>query len=261
MKHIRLICWKASEATERAIALREAGYDVRFDLPPGPALMRLLRSETCDAFVIDLSRLPSQGRDIALNLRSFKATRRTPLVFAGGDPAKVAPIAQLLPDAVYTAWDAVAGALEKAIAHPPAQPVLFSSGFDAYAGRPLAAKLGIGKDAIIALVGAPDGLRASLGTLPEGVEWRDLPSPECTLILWFVATQQALREGIEGMAANVQKGSLWIAWPKRSGALASDLAQQAVRDAGLASGLVDYKICSIDATWTGLLFARRKVKT
>jgi len=31
-----------------------------------------------------------------------------------------------------------------------------------------------------------------------------------------------------------------------------------VRGTGLANGLVDYKICAIDATWSGLLFRRRK---
>ena len=258
MKRVRLICWNTSEAAQRAALLQASGYDAVHDLPPGPELLRRLRNETFDAFVIDLSRLPSQGRDIALNLRSFKATRRAPLVFAGGDPAKVAVIAKLLPDAVYAAWDEIAAALEQAIAHPPQAPVTFTSGFDAYAGRPLATKLGIKKGSLIALVDAPPTFRDSLGELPEGVVFSDQPGPACSLILWFVTVQQALHQGIDQMAANVQKGSLWVVWPKRGGGLASDLTQQAVRQAGLAIGLVDYKVCSIDATWTGLLFARRK---
>jgi hypothetical protein len=261
MKRIRLIHWNTSEATERAALLQAAGYAVVLDLPPGPALMRQLRNETYDAFVIDLSRLPSQGRDIALNLRSFKATRHTPLVFVGGDPAKVAPIARLLPDAVYAAWGEIAGALQQVIAHPPANPVTFKSGFDAYAGRPLATKLGIKKGSVLTLVDAPPTFRDSLGELPEGVEFRERTEPTCTLIIWFVTTQQVMQQGIAAMAANVQTGSLWIAWPKRGGGVASDLTQQMVRDAGLAIGLVDYKVCSIDATWTGLLFSRRKAKT
>jgi hypothetical protein len=56
------------------------------------------------------------------------------------------------------------------------------------------------------------------------------------------------------------KGGLWIAWPKKASGVATDLTQADVRRIGLASGLVDYKICTIDETWSGLLFARRKGK-
>lgn len=61
------------------------------------------------------------------------------------------------------------------------------------------------------------------------------------------------------MAARVADGGgMWIAWPKLGPPLASDVRESAVRDAALAEGLVDYKVCAIDATWYGLKFARRK---
>ena len=60
------------------------------------------------------------------------------------------------------------------------------------------------------------------------------------------------------MAALIGAGSLWIIWPKQASGMASDLTQQYVRETGLAAGLVDYKICAVDATWSGLLFTRRK---
>jgi hypothetical protein len=53
------------------------------------------------------------------------------------------------------------------------------------------------------------------------------------------------------------KGGLWIAWPKKTSPLAGDLTQPEVRRFGLAAGWVDYKVCAIDDTWSGLLFARR----
>jgi hypothetical protein len=41
----------------------------------------------------------------------------------------------------------------------------------------------------------------------------------------------------------------------------TDLSENDVRDAGLAHGLVDYKVCAVDAVWSGLKFApRRKAK-
>ena len=53
-------------------------------------------------------------------------------------------------------------------------------------------------------------------------------------------------------------GGLWIAWPKKTSGVTSDLTQGRVREVGLAAGLVDYKVCAINATWSGLLFARHK---
>ena len=52
-------------------------------------------------------------------------------------------------------------------------------------------------------------------------------------------------------------GGLWIAWPKKASGVATDLTQATVRSFGLGSDFVDYKICAIDETWSGLLFARR----
>jgi len=71
------------------------------------------------------------------------------------------------------------------------------------------------------------------------------------------------------MAAALKRGSLWIAWQKtpraRSGgqsarAPRSVPGQQHVRTLGLAAGLVDCKVCSIDETWTALCFTRRGTK-
>jgi hypothetical protein len=64
----------------------------------------------------------------------------------------------------------------------------------------------------------------------------------------FAAAERALAEG----------GGMWIAWPKKSSGVATDLTQNDVRRYGLDAGLVDYKIAAIDETWSGLLFARRK---
>ena len=58
-----------------------------------------------------------------------------------------------------------------------------------------------------------------------------------------------------GLAAG---GGLWIAWPKKASGVSTDLTQGHVREFGLESGFVDYKICAIDDTWSGLQFARRR---
>jgi len=80
------------------------------------------------------------------------------------------------------------------------------------------------------------------------------------LTMWFVRSGKELNRGIKKIAADLDDGSIWIAWPKKTSAIVSDLSQVSVRSVGLASGLVDFKVCAIDATWSGLLFKRRSFR-
>jgi hypothetical protein len=195
---------------------------------------------------------------MALTIRKGGATRHVPLVFVGGDPQKVARIRELLPDAVYTSWEKIGGDLERAIAHPPQDPVVHDSLFAAYSGKSLTEKLGVKAHSVLALIGAPEGFEKTLGELPVGAELRAGSDEARDLTIWFARSRQELLKELESVAAQAEPGPLWIAWPKKASGVASDLSQQVVRETGLASRLVDYKICSIDATWSGLLFTRRK---
>ena len=259
MQRIRLIHWNAAEAGERAAQLRAVGYEVDGEPLDGAGLRRL-RDDPPDVMVIDLSRRPSQGRDVGLTLRKYVATRRVPLVYAGGAGDVVARLREHLPDAVYTSWEEVGGALEQAIAHPPEDPVVPKSVFDVYAGTPLPKKLGIKAGSIVATIDAPPGFEGTLGELPDGavVRRRDSPGVEpADLTLWFVRSREELERRVREVGASMGRDGLWIIWPKKSSGVASDLSQVVVRQVGLASGLVDYKVCSVDATWSGLRFTRR----
>jgi hypothetical protein len=258
MPRVQLIHWNAAEAKERAGRIRAAGFEVAFAIPQGMNLFRKLRDDPPIAVVIDLSRLPMQGRDVALGLRHYKTTRHLPIVFVEGDPEKVARIKDKVPDAVYTTWTKIRNALKQAIAHPPQTPVVPKSLLDGYAGQPLVKKLGIKANTVVALVEAPADFKKILGTLPNGVRLREQARGLCKVMLWFVRSRNDLKRCIKCMAARDDFGSLWIVWPKKTSSLRTDLTQQVVREAGLAKGLVDYKICAIDATWSGLLFTRRK---
>jgi hypothetical protein len=77
------------------------------------------------------------------------------------------------------------------------------------------------------------------------------------LAIWFAKSQKELEERINKVKSKIGKGGLWIAWPKKASDITSDLSQAAVRKVGLDAGLVDYKVCSIDKTWSGLKFAVR----
>jgi CheY-like chemotaxis protein len=259
MQRVRLIHWNAAEAGTRAERLRSAGYVVDWEALD-PASLRRLREDPPSAVVIDLGRLPSHGRDVALGLRKYKPTRCVPLVFVEGAPEKVAGVQELLPDAIYTTWGEIDTSLRQAIAHPPAEPVVPRSSLDGYVGRPLPIKLGIKAKTVVALAGAPEGFEETLGELPDGVLLHRQTAGQCDLILWFVRSGEHLDRGMVQMAALAQHAPLWIAWPKKASGVVTDLSQQRVRATGLAAGLVDYKVCSIDATWSALLFTQRKAK-
>ena len=258
MARVRLIHWNEAEGAERGERLRMAGHDVDAEVP-SPSSLRDLFSDLPDAFLIDLSRMPSQGRDVAVLLRKREATRPVPIVFVGGETEKVERTRQVIPDAVYTSWHEIEAGLEAAIAAPPSSPVVPDSAFAGYSGTPLVKKLRIGPGTSVALVHAPDDFAETLGELPDGASL-DLVGPEeSDLVIWFTMSLKDLENDVGAMARALgPKASLWIAWPKRASGVATDVTQNDVRALGLATGLVDYKICSIDRTWSGLLFTRRK---
>lgn len=257
MVRVRLIHWNAAEADERAARLRAAGYEVAWG-PLDPSAMRGLREDPPGAVVVDLSRLPSHGRDVALTLRQYKSTRHVPLVFVDGDPVKVAGIQELLSDAVYTTWSRIRSSLEQAIAHPPVNPVVPSSRLAGYSGTPLLKKLGVKANSIVVLIGAPEGFEEGLGELPEGVVLHKSARGQCDLAIWFTTSRRDLGVGIDSMRVLAGKDGLWIAWPKKTSGFATDLSQAVVRTVGLAADLVDYKVAAIDDTWAGLRFTRRQ---
>jgi hypothetical protein len=59
------------------------------------------------------------------------------------------------------------------------------------------------------------------------------------------------------IARTTTNGSLWIAWPKKASGVVTDLTEDVVRREALAAGVVDVKVCAIDATWSGLKLVRR----
>jgi hypothetical protein len=253
-----LIHWDATQAKERATKLEASGYDVDF-APLDAASMKSLRSDPPGLAVIDLSRIPSQGRDFGMWLRKTKATRCVPIVFVDGDAKAVTSAMNHLPDATYTSWSRIASALKRAIANQPKNPVVPKSTMAGYSGTPLPKKLGIKPNSVVALVGAPPDFDATLGDIPEGVTLRKSARGKCDLALWFTRSRNDLERRVDRMGSFAKDG-LWIIWPKKASGVVTDVSEKVVRETGLAAGLVDYKICAVDETWSGLKFARRRGK-
>ena len=257
---VQLVHWNADEAKQKAARLREVGCTVGLDILDGPAGLKKIRSNPPDLAVIDLSRLPAQGRDIALAMRTQKAARNLPVLFLGGEPEKVAKIQQVIPDAKYGEWRCIKSLLKKAIAKRPDSPRPPQSIMAPYANVPLLKKLGVKADSKVVLANAPPDFERVLEPLPKGTTVSRRAAGKPVVTIWFPRSEEDLKARVGKMIRFAESGRLWIAWPKRAANMETDLTQINVRREGLAAGLVDYKICSINETYSALLFSKRKPK-
>jgi hypothetical protein len=126
--------------------------------------------------------------------------------------------------------------------------------------RPLPEKLGIKEGSRVALVAAPDRfVESTLAPLPDQVDLRERARGPLDLIVFFTKTRADLERRFGKLASAIRPaGVLWIAWPKRSSGISTDLTEDILREVGLPQGLVDTKVCAIDDTWSGLRFVFRK---
>jgi hypothetical protein len=126
-----------------------------------------------------------------------------------------------------------------------------------YSGTPLPRKLGLASGQRVYAPGTPDHLPTLLADAPVDIQWLERLAP-FDVALVFVGERLALtREFARVVPKMADTGMIWIAWPKKASGAATDLTENVVRDLGLAVGLVDVKVCAIDATWSGLKFVRR----
>ncbi len=261
MARVCLIHWHPDEAAAHAKTLRKLGHVVAYDPIAAPEAFKRVRQNPPELFLICLDRLPSHGRETAGALREFKSTHATPILFVGGLPEKVARVRESLPGAAFTNWKGVGAAIKRAIAHPPSLAALPDSRFAGYSGTPLPRKLGIAEGRAVALANAPADFAATLGPLPAGATLHANPRGKRDLTVWFVRSLKELRSAMPRMVAASRQGGVWIAWPKKASGMPTDVSETEIRAVGLAAGLVDHKICAIDATWSGLRFALRKTPT
>lgn len=140
-----------------------------------------------------------------------------------------------------------------------------------YSGTPLPQKLGIKPGHSVTLLDAPADFERELQPLPVGAElvardkWRrragSLPhssGAEFDVIVAFSTEQAKLTATFGELARSLKPaGGLWIAWPKKSSGMTTDISENVIREIGLAAGLVDNKVCAINETWSGLRFVYR----
>jgi len=122
-----------------------------------------------------------------------------------------------------------------------------------YSGTPLVKKIGIKPGHRLAVLNPPSGFDKELAPLPQGVQNRNRASLDVAIL--FAANRAALVKNLSKLADKlVPAGMLWVAWPKMSSGVDTDLREDKVREMGLAAGLVDIKVCAVNEVWSGLKF-------
>ena len=125
-----------------------------------------------------------------------------------------------------------------------------------YSGTPLVEKLGIKPGARLKFVSEPMGFDALLGALPKGSRFAARGALDFAML--FAKARSDLVKGFAPLRDRLESnGMLWVAWPKKTSGVETDLTEGVVRTFGLESGLVDVKVCAVDDTWSGLKFVRR----
>ncbi len=130
-----------------------------------------------------------------------------------------------------------------------------------YSGTPLARKLGIVEGSSVVLVRAPEAFEEVLDAPPGAAVSRRLPPAgrrAVDVAVLFTTSRADLDRRFPRVAAALRPaGGLWVAWPKRSSGVSTDLTESVVREVGLAHGMVDNKVCAVTEVWSGLRFVVR----
>ena len=104
------------------------------------------------------------------------------------------------------------------------------------------------------MIDPPRDYPAVIGALPDGAALHDEEGRRGDLTLWFVHDPAGYLSALPRMKTRAARGKLWILWQKGK---KTGVSERLIRESALAVGLVDYKVCSVNETWSGLLFTRK----
>ena len=129
-----------------------------------------------------------------------------------------------------------------------------------YSGTPLAKKLSLKDGLRTWWDGMPDSARAEIEEGGFALELLPAPEPPVEAAHLFVTERAALEEKVRSLLPLLAPdGFVWISWPKKASKVPTDISEDVIRDVVLPMGLVDVKVCAVDATWSGLKLVIRKL--
>lgn len=128
-----------------------------------------------------------------------------------------------------------------------------------YSGTPLARKLGLKPGMHVWFDSMPDTVRAEIAAEVEALEIVGDPAKGFAAAHLFTTERAVLeRELVRLMASMDRDGMIWVSWPKKAAKMDTDITEDVIRSVALPMGLVDVKVCAVDATWSGLKLVIRK---
>jgi hypothetical protein len=129
-----------------------------------------------------------------------------------------------------------------------------------YSGKPVWQKLGLASGQRLLLVTPPPHADDLLAGAPAGIT-RLARGAQFDVALAFVRSRRELAVALGKLLPKLAaSGMIWIAWPKKASGVVTDVTEDAVREIALPMGIVDVKVCAIDATWSGLKLLRRRAQ-
>ena len=128
-----------------------------------------------------------------------------------------------------------------------------------YSGTPLVKKLGLKEGFRVIFFDAPDHYPDLLGPIPEGIEPLSPTDGDADFIHGFYHERARLEMALPNQIEQIKRdGMIWVSWPKKSSKVPTTVTEDTIREICLPMGLVDVKVCAVDATWSGLKLVIRK---
>ena len=128
-----------------------------------------------------------------------------------------------------------------------------------YSGTPLARKLSLKDGMRVWWDGMPDSVREEIGAEGLALELLDAPEAPMDEAHIFVTRRGELEAKLHQLLPLLEPaGMIWVSWPKKAAKVATDITEDVIRDVCLPMGLVDVKVCAVDATWSGLKLVVRR---
>lgn len=122
-----------------------------------------------------------------------------------------------------------------------------------YSNASLVKKLGIKPGFKIRLINPPEHYFDLLEVLPVDTEFFEEPGPGTDLIHYFTKQASDLGKVLPALKTEiVSNGMIWVSWPKKASKVPTDLTEDVIRNLALSIGLVDVKVCAVDAVWSAL---------
>jgi hypothetical protein len=128
-----------------------------------------------------------------------------------------------------------------------------------YSGTPLARKLGLKPGMRVWFDGMPDTVWAEIAAEIEALETVSNPANGFAAAHLFTTQRAVLERELARLMASMDRdGLIWVSWPKKAAKLDTDINEDVIRSVALPMGLVDVKVCAVDAIWSGLKLMIRK---